>query len=89
MLLCGSSWNRSRRHRQFLDHVEGLLAFLLPEYAAEGKTYLTVAFGCTGGRHRSVAMACMVNEMLSKRGYTRRPSTHTDLAGEIRTGGRR
>ncbi len=67
--------------KRFLDHVEGMLSFLLPEYAAEGKTYLTVAFGCTGGRHRSVAMACMVNEMLSRKGYTA-TVTHTDLEGE-------
>ena len=73
--------------KQFLDHVEGLLAFLLPEYADEGKTYLTVAFGCTGGRHRSVAMACMVNEMLSRRGYSA-TVRHTDLEPEKREGGR-
>jgi UPF0042 nucleotide-binding protein len=41
----------------FLDHVEGLLAQLLPAYVAEGKAYLTIALGCTGGRHRSVAIA--------------------------------
>jgi RNase adapter protein RapZ len=42
---------------RFLEHVEGMLAFLLPRYEAEGKVYLTVAIGCTGGRHRSVALA--------------------------------
>ncbi len=41
----------------FLRHVDGLLGLLLPAYVAEGKAYLTVAIGCTGGRHRSVAMA--------------------------------
>src|SRR5664279_4770764 len=39
--------------REFLRHVQGLLDFLLPHYVAEGKAYLTIAFGCTGGRHRS------------------------------------
>jgi UPF0042 nucleotide-binding protein len=66
--------------RQFLEHLESMLTFLLPEYAAEGKTYLTVAFGCTGGRHRSVAMACMVDELLTARGYST-TVVHTDLSG--------
>ncbi|MBN2311051.1 MAG: RNase adapter RapZ [Candidatus Hydrogenedentes bacterium] len=42
---------------EFLDRVKGLLKFLLPKYAAEPKSYLTIAVGCTGGRHRSVAVA--------------------------------
>ncbi len=42
---------------EFLDRFEQLLAALLPAYAAEGKSYLTMAIGCTGGRHRSVAIA--------------------------------
>jgi UPF0042 nucleotide-binding protein len=66
--------------KAFLEHVGSLLAFLLPEYVAEGKTYLTVAFGCTGGRHRSVAMACMVDEMLTAQGHST-TVVHTDLAG--------
>jgi len=41
----------------FLDHVEALLTSLLPAYVAEGKAYLTIALGCTGGRHRSVTIA--------------------------------
>ncbi|MBL8923804.1 MAG: RNase adapter RapZ [Myxococcaceae bacterium] len=42
---------------EFLDRVADLLAFLLPRYHREGKSYLTVAIGCTGGKHRSVAIA--------------------------------
>jgi len=42
---------------EFLDKLEDLLAMLLPAYVREGKSYLTVAMGCTGGRHRSVAIA--------------------------------
>jgi UPF0042 nucleotide-binding protein len=42
---------------EFLDRVADLLAFLLPRYQREGKSYLTVAIGCTGGKHRSVAIA--------------------------------
>jgi len=41
----------------FLDHVDALLTSLLPAYVAEGKAYLTIALGCTGGHHRSVAIA--------------------------------
>ncbi len=51
----------------FLDQVERLLVLLLPAYAREGKSYLTVAMGCTGGRHRSVAIA----EELGRRLVTR------------------
>lgn len=48
---------RSPASREFLRHAAGMLKFLLPQYIEEGKTYLTVAIGCTGGRHRSVAIA--------------------------------
>lgn len=41
----------------FVERVQGLLSFLMPRYQAEGKAYLTIAFGCTGGQHRSVATA--------------------------------
>ena len=47
----------------FLDHTHRLFSFLLPRYQAEGKAYLTIAIGCTGGRHRSVALT----EALGKR----------------------
>jgi UPF0042 nucleotide-binding protein len=42
--------------------------FLLPRYKREGKSYLTVALGCTGGKHRSVAMAEALNRELATRG---------------------
>jgi UPF0042 nucleotide-binding protein len=42
--------------RAFLERASGLLCFLIPRYAAEGKTYLTLGVGCTGGRHRSVVI---------------------------------
>jgi len=53
---------------EFLQQMEGLLGLLLPAYVAEGKAYLTIAFGCTGGRHRSVVIAEAVAEVLRSRG---------------------
>jgi UPF0042 nucleotide-binding protein len=49
---------------EFLDRAFDLLAFLVPRYQREGKTYLTVAIGCTGGKHRSVAIAQALAERL-------------------------
>ena len=43
--------------REFLDKLFALLEFLVPQYDEEGKAYLTIAIGCTGGRHRSVAIS--------------------------------
>jgi len=54
--------------RRFLSRATELLRFLLPFYIREGKSYLTIAFGCTGGRHRSVMMAEEVARLLGKRG---------------------
>ncbi len=53
---------------ELLSHLEGLLDLLLPAYVAEGKAYLSLAFGCTGGRHRSVVIAEAVAELLRTRG---------------------
>ena len=53
----------------FLSKLEDLLAFLLPHYFEEGKTSLVIAVGCTGGRHRSVAVAKEVGDYVMKRGY--------------------
>ena len=54
---------------QFLKHVKELLGFLLPLFEREHRSYLTIAFGCTGGRHRSVAMALRMKEELKGLGY--------------------
>jgi len=52
----------------FFNALTGLLAPLVPRYAAEGKSYLTIAFGCTGGRHRSVFVAERLARWLEERG---------------------
>ncbi|HUJ39204.1 MAG TPA: RNase adapter RapZ [Candidatus Acidoferrales bacterium] len=54
--------------RKFLSRVTQLLRFLLPYYIREGKSYLTIAIGCTGGRHRSVMMAEAIGRSLGHRG---------------------
>src|SRR5580658_8083868 len=54
---------------EFLTKVTALMLYLLPHYVQEGKSYLTVAFGCTGGQHRSVMMAEEMSERLEKAGY--------------------
>jgi RNase adapter protein RapZ len=54
---------------EFLDRVTELMLYLLPHYVKEGKSYLTVAFGCTGGQHRSVMMAVEISKRLKKAGY--------------------
>jgi UPF0042 nucleotide-binding protein len=54
--------------RTFLDKTEDLVGFLLPQYEREGKAYLTLAVGCTGGRHRSVALALELERWLAERG---------------------
>jgi RNase adapter protein RapZ len=52
--------------REFLERCESLIGFLLPRYEAEGKAYLTIAIGCTGGQHRSVAIAIELSARLAK-----------------------
>lgn len=71
---------RTRAAIRFLKLTAELLTFLLPQYIAEGKSQLTVAVGCTGGRHRSVAIAIALAERLSRvRGVTVRVR-HRDVA---------
>ncbi|MBO4913643.1 MAG: RNase adapter RapZ [Oscillospiraceae bacterium] len=70
---------------EFVNRLEELLKFLLPRYSEEGKTMLVISVGCTGGRHRSVAIARELAERISRLGYptaenhrdmTRRDMTH-------------
>ena len=67
--------------RRMMDSTEALLADLLPRYWTAGKTYLTVAFGCTGGRHRSVAAAVEMSERLREAGFQAN-IRHRDLSSK-------
>jgi UPF0042 nucleotide-binding protein len=62
----------------FLRKLESLLDYVIPRYVREGKSYLTIAVGCTGGRHRSVMMANALGEAIARKGYTVR-TRHRDL----------
>ncbi len=63
---------------QFLRRLESLLFYLIPHYIREGKSYLTVALGCTGGRHRSVTLAEVIRRSLERKGYSAK-AVHRDL----------
>jgi UPF0042 nucleotide-binding protein len=70
-------------YRPFIDRLEGLIGPLLPRFDAEGKSYLTIAIGCTGGRHRSVAVAKRLADWLRKAGRSVTLSHRdTDARGE-------
>jgi RNase adapter protein RapZ len=64
--------------KEFLDKTTDMLKFLLPHYIKEGKSYLTVAFGCTGGQHRSVFIAEEMKKRLTDEGY-RVKTGHRDM----------
>ncbi len=63
---------------QFLERYEHLLEMLVPAYASEGKSYLSIAIGCTGGQHRSVVLAEELAGWLRRQGYQPRV-THRDV----------
>ena len=74
-------------YRPFIERLEGLIGPLLPRFDAEGKSYLTIAVGCTGGKHRSVAVAERLAEWLRKAGRSV-SLTHRDVdLGRGRQGG--
>jgi UPF0042 nucleotide-binding protein len=74
--------DRSPVTHEFLTHTLNLLKFLMPQYAAEGKAYLTIGIGCTGGRHRSVAIAEALKKGLSGLPGVRLRVRHRDIAHE-------
>ena len=63
---------------QFMEHVDNLLKLILPAYVQEGRSYLTIGIGCTGGRHRSVAIAEALGLSIAAHGYRPRVS-HRDI----------
>lgn len=64
--------------REFLQHLQGMLGFLLPHYHKEGKSYLTISIGCTGGRHRSVAIVEAILPSLAGEGVALK-TIHRDI----------
>ncbi len=75
-----SQWVLERAQTQeFLSRLESLLLFLIPQYRAEGKSYLTVSIGCTGGRHRSVALAEELGRRLTEKHRANVRVTHRDV----------
>jgi UPF0042 nucleotide-binding protein len=64
--------------RRFVQRIAGLLDYLIPHYVREGKSYLTIAFGCTAGRHRSVTIARAIADRLRESDY-RVKINHRDL----------
>ncbi len=64
---------------EFMSRISDLLIYLLPHYIREGKSYLTISFGCTGGQHRSVMIADEVRRTLSDAGFKAKVN-HRDIA---------
>ncbi len=64
---------------EFINRISELLIYLLPHYIREGKSYLTISFGCTGGHHRSVFIANEIDKRLKKAGYAVKES-HRDIS---------
>jgi UPF0042 nucleotide-binding protein len=65
--------------REFIDRLEAYLKYVIPFYVAEGKSYLTVAVGCTGGKHRSVMIAERLRQTLTRVDDTRMRVRHRDV----------
>jgi UPF0042 nucleotide-binding protein len=67
---------------EFIQRISDLLVYLLPHYIEEGKSYLTISFGCTGGHHRSVFIADEIRKRLSRAGF-KATCHHRDLARPV------
>jgi UPF0042 nucleotide-binding protein len=64
--------------KDFMTHMENMISFLLPQYVEEGKTVLVIAIGCTGGKHRSVALTRALAEFIRQKGY-QAAENHRDM----------
>ena len=64
---------------EFIGRISDLLIYLLPHYIQEGKSYLTISFGCTGGHHRSVFIADQIKKRLERAGF-KASANHRDLS---------
>lgn len=73
---------KSSKTKGFLDRVTELLSFLVPQYLNEGKSYLTIAIGCTGGRHRSVSIAEALSKELTDTDGIQLKLRHRDIEAE-------
>ena len=67
---------------EFIDRISELLIYLLPHYIQEGKSYLTIGFGCTGGHHRSVMIADQIRKNLAQAGFQAKV-THRDMTKAV------
>src|SRR6185369_16552297 len=72
--------DRAEATHEFLEHTLNLLKFLVPQYVAEGKSYLTIGIGCTGGRHRSVMIAEAIKKGLAGLRGVQTRVRHRDIA---------
>ncbi len=70
---------RDTGSRAFIEHLEEYVKYVVPYYIAEGKSYLTIAIGCTGGRHRSVMIAERLRKALAVTGTARVRVRHRDI----------
>lgn len=74
--------------QNFIDKLEDMLKFLIPNYLKEGKRQLIVSIGCTGGRHRSVSISNVIYEKLKKHGH-KVNIDHRDIEEDVNKGGKK
>ena len=67
-----------QQSKDFMTYLQRLVAFLLPQYVEEGKTALVIAVGCTGGKHRSVAVTRALADFIRQKGYNA-SENHRDM----------